>query len=160
MRGYPGIDLMPPQVLQQWVTAVTNNRSQAPDEATLFRFLTLRRRLIRELHAGGVGILLGSDAPQWMNPPGFSVHRELGSYVRSGLTPYQALETGTRNVARYFRAENEFGTVQTGRRADLILLAANPLENIDNTLRIAGVMVRGRWLSRAALDQRLAAYRS
>jgi len=159
MRLYPGMEYMPQQTVQQWVQAVTNNRAQGPGPDVLASFLELRRRLIRELHAGGVGLLLGSDAPQWMNPPGFSVHRELGSYVRSGLTPYQALETGTRNVARHFRAENEFGTVAEGRRADLILLDANPLENIDNTMRIAGVMVRGRWLSRADIEQRLATYR-
>ena len=82
--------------------------------------------------------------------------RELQTYVLSGLTPYQALETGTRNVARYFRAENEFGTVAQGRRADLILLDANPLADIANMSRQAGVMVRGRWLPREEIERRLA----
>lgn len=160
MAAWPGHEYLPAQLVQQWTTNVRNFRQQNADPARLARFLTLRRELIRQLHTAGVGILLGSDAPQWMNPPGFSIARELASYVTAGLTPYQALETGTRNVARYFRAENEFGTVAVGRRADLILLDANPLADIANFARQAGVMVRGRWLSREENAQRLAAYRN
>ena len=78
----------------------------------------------------------------------------------SGLTPFQALQTGTANVSRFLGTPDEFGTVQQGRRADLILLDANPLENIANVNRIAGVMARGRWLDRATIDQRLAGYRN
>lgn len=159
MAAWPGHEFLPPQTVQQWLTNVRNFR-QNSDAAARTRFLTLRRELIRGLHAAGVGILLGSDAPQWMNPPGFSVQRELQSYVASGLTPWQALETGTVNVARYFRAENAFGTVAAGRRADLVLLDANPLADIGNFARQAGVMVRGRWLPRAEIEQRLATYRN
>jgi imidazolonepropionase-like amidohydrolase len=159
MTRWPGMEFMPPQVVQQWTNYVSNFRQQN-DRGLLDRYLVIRRRMIRDLHAAGAGILLGSDAPQWMNPPGFSALRELESYVRSGLTPFQALQTGTVNVARYFGTPNEFGTVQAGRRADLVLLDANPLEDIANVNRIAGVMVRGRWLSRTEIDQRLAAFRS
>jgi cytosine/adenosine deaminase-related metal-dependent hydrolase len=159
MAGWPGHEYLPAQLVQQWVTSVRNFRTQNADQSRLERYLEVRRALIRQLHAGGVGLLLGSDAPQWMNPPGFSIARELASYVRAGLTPYQALETGTRNVARYFGAETEFGTVQVGRRADLILLDGNPLEDIAQFSRQAGVMVRGRWLGREEIAQRLAAYR-
>jgi len=158
MLRWPGMEFLPSQVTQQWANSVNNFRQQN-DQAQLTQFLTLRRTMLRELHRGGVGILLGSDAPQWMNPPGFSTLRELETYVTAGLTPYQALETGTSNVARFLGTE-EFGTVQQGRRADLILLDANPLENIANVNRIAGVMVRGRWLSRADIDQRLQGFRS
>lgn len=155
MAAWSGMQYLPSQLVQQWTQAVRNFREQNPDPARLARFLELRRRLIRELHAGGVGILLGSDAPQWMNPPGFSVHRELASYVRAGLTPFQALQTGTVNVARFLGTERETGTIERGKRADLVLLDANPLENIENVARIAGVVVRGRWLSQQDIAARL-----
>jgi imidazolonepropionase-like amidohydrolase len=120
------------------------------------RMSEMRRRLIMALHAGGAGLLLGSDAPQIYNVPGFSTHRELASLVEAGLTPFQALEPGTRNVAAFFGTENETGTVATGKRADLVLLDADPLADIGNTARLAGVMVRGRWLPRSEIDRRLA----
>ena len=155
MLDWPGMRYLPQQMRDNWATNVRNFRQQNTDAAALRRYLDVRHALIKQLHDGGVGILLGSDAPQWMNPPGYSALRELETYVLSGLTPYQALETGTRNVARYFRAENEFGTVAAGRRADLLLLDANPLADIANINRQAGVMVRGRWLPREEIERRL-----
>ena len=118
------------------------------------KFLTLRRRIIKELHAAGVPFALGSDAPQWWNVPGFSIHRELRSMVDAGLTPYQALRTGTQNIGTYLGTTD--GVVAAGRRADLMLLDANPLQDIGNSSRIAGVLVNGRWLPKADIDKRLA----
>ena len=74
----------------------------------------------------------------------------------AGLTPQQILTSGTRNVARYYGAEREFGTVTVGRRADLLLLEANPLNDVANVARRAGVMVNGRWLPEAEIQARLA----
>ncbi|HWO89595.1 MAG TPA: amidohydrolase family protein [Gemmatimonadales bacterium] len=155
MAAWPGTQYLPQQLVQQWIQAVRNFRQQNPDTARLARYLAVRRALIRRLHDEGVGILLGSDAPQWMNPPGFSIHRELASYVRAGLTPFQALRTGTVNVARFFGTERETGTIERGKRADLVLLEGNPLQDIGNVARIAGVMVRGRWLTVHELVGRL-----
>ncbi len=120
------------------------------------RMIEMRRRLIKALHAAGAGLLLGSDAPQVYNVPGFSTHRELASLVAAGLTPYQALETGTRNVATYFNTSKQTGTIETGKRADLVLLDGDPLADIGNTTRRSGVMVRGRWLPQAEIERRLA----
>jgi imidazolonepropionase-like amidohydrolase len=119
------------------------------------RMIEMRRRLIKALHAAGAGLLLGSDAPQVYNVPGFSTHRELASLVAAGLTPYQALETGTRNVATYFKTLKQTGTIETGKRADLVLLDGDPLADIGNTMRRSGVMVRGRWLPQAEIERRL-----
>jgi imidazolonepropionase-like amidohydrolase len=117
----------------------------------------LRRHLIKELHDAGAPLALGSDAPQFFNVPGFSIHHEMAMMVASGLTPFEVLVTGTRNPAIYFGTPEEFGTVEVGRRADLILLEANPLEDIGNVKRRAGVMVRGRWQPESAIQERLEA---
>ena len=114
-------------------------------------------KAIKALHNEGVLLLLGSDAPQLWDVPGFSVHRELRSYVDAGLTPYQALETGTRNVATFFGWEAESGTIAEGKRADLVLLDGNPLTDIGNTGRIAGVALNGRWIPKEEIQQRLSA---
>ncbi len=119
------------------------------------RYIDIRRSLIRELYDGGVPVLLGSDAPQVWNVPGFSTHRELELYVEAGLTPYEALSTGTIEIARHLDEEGRSGVVRPGARADLILLDANPLEDIENTMRIAGVVVDGRWISAEERERRL-----
>ena len=115
-----------------------------------------RRKLIKALHQAGAGLLLGSDAPQIYNIPGFATLRELASLVGAGLTPYEALETGTRNIAAFFGTLPTTGTIEVGKQADLILLDANPLTDIRNTARQSGVMVRGKWLSKTEIDTRLA----
>lgn len=119
------------------------------DQAVADRAIEIRRRIIRELHAAGATLLLGSDAPQVFNVPGFSLHHELALLVASGLTPYEALETGTTATAAFFGLDA--GTVEVGRIADLVLVDANPLEDIANSARVHGVLVRGRWASRAEL---------
>jgi imidazolonepropionase-like amidohydrolase len=128
------------------------------DTQEAFRLLTAQRQLVKALQDSGAGLLLGTDSPAMGILPGFGVHRELQALVQAGLTPYQALTTGTRNVAAYFGTLNESGTVAVGKRADLVLLDANPLEDIRNTTRISGVMITGRWLPKAELDRRLDKY--
>jgi imidazolonepropionase-like amidohydrolase len=111
----PEMRYVAPQMITQWGD---QKRSMLADletmPASIDRVLTLRRRLIKALHDGGVGLLLGSDAPQTYNVPGFSIHRELEVLVGAGLTPYQALETGTRNVAAFFGTLKEAGTIEVG----------------------------------------------
>lgn len=119
------------------------------------RAIDLRRKLILALHRSGAGLLLGSDAPQVFNVPGFSIHRELKMLVEAGLSPFEALQTGTVYPASFLNQEDIFGTLQTGLEADLVLLDGNPLQNIENSRRIHGVMIRGRWLSRQDLGRLL-----
>jgi imidazolonepropionase-like amidohydrolase len=157
MAKWPEMRYVPPQQLEQWI-AGKQKFLASPDGAAENRrqFLEVRRALLMALHGGGAGIVLGSDAPQVWNVPGFSIHRELRAMVEAGLTPWQALATGTRNVAAFFGTADRTGTISEGKRADLVLLDGNPLADIGNTARIAGVMVGGRWLPRAELDTRLA----
>jgi len=148
---------VPRQMVLGWLEGTKRIR----DDTTLTRekrvaFIALRRKLIKALQAGGVGIALGSDSPQYWNAPGFSLNRELASYVAAGLTPYQALSTGTRNIARFLGNEAEAGTIAVGKRADLILLDANPLADIKNISRKAGVMLGGKWLPKEEIERQLA----
>ena len=108
------------------------------------------------MHRAGVGLLAGSDA---LNPycfPGFSLHDELEWLVKAGLSPMAALQTATRNPAKFFDQMNDFGAVEPGKVADLVLLDADPLQDIKNTRRIASMVVGGRLLDRGTLQKMLA----
>ncbi len=118
-------------------------------------FIGLRRQLIKSLQEKGHGMLLGSDAPQVFNVPGFSIHHEIDGMERAGLTPVQILRSGTVNPARFFGMENQFGAVAEGMDADLLLIDANPLDDLDALKEVSGVMVRGRWIDKAAIDAKL-----
>jgi imidazolonepropionase-like amidohydrolase len=154
MARWPEMKYAPAEQVQKWIAAKEGMAAKFP-AADRQKFLALRRKLIKALHDGGVPFALGSDAPQTWNVPGWSAHRELKVIVAAGLTPYQALRTGTANVALYFGTQDSTGTIAPGRRADLLLLDANPLQDISNTMRIAGVMLNGRWLPKAEIDKRL-----
>jgi imidazolonepropionase-like amidohydrolase len=146
-----------PQVVTNWRNMKNNLLEQPPaPREQQQEFTALRRRFIKTLYDSGVPFLLGSDAPQFWNVPGFSAHRELGALVAAGLTPYQALRTGTVNVARFLGEEGVSGVVRQGARADLILVDGNPLQDIANTLRISGVVVNGRWIGAAERNAMLA----
>ena len=112
--------------------------------------------VLAELNRAGAGILMGTDAPQQYSVPGFSLHREMERMVDAGMTPYEVLRSGTANVGSYFSAWDTFGLVAGGQRADLLLLTANPLEDVSNVARRAGVMVRGRWYPEDQIQERLA----
>jgi len=119
------------------------------------RIAEMNRRMVVALHEAGAGILLGTDAAQAYHIPGFAVHEELAYLVEAGLSPYEAIESGTRNTAVAMGKSDEFGTIEIGKRADLILLEANPLEDVSNVQKRNGVMLRGCWLSEEQLRSML-----
>lgn len=119
------------------------------------KFNEIRRQLMKKLQDGGHGMLLGSDAPQLFNVPGFSIHHEIDGMLSAGLTPLEIIKSGTINPAIYFGREGEFGEVKENQSADLILLNANPLKDIKALKAISGVMVRGQWLSKENIDVKL-----
>jgi imidazolonepropionase-like amidohydrolase len=110
--------------------------------------------IVRKLHAAKVPFLAGTDTPAGVDViPGVSLHLELERFVAAGFTPLQALQTATLNPAKFYHKLNDYGSVQPGRIADLVLLEANPLDNIANTRRIAGVITDGRYLSQSDLTE-------
>jgi len=111
-----------------------------------------RKRLTKALHDCGARILLGTDYPNALIAPDFSMHGELHNLVEAGLTPDQAIKAGTRDAAEFFHALHELGTVAVGWRAALNLLEADPLHDTGNVARRVGVMVRGRWYPQAELQ--------
>ena len=157
LKNRPETRYVSSAIVDEWVArkeAQFEDRSFDPDTAA--RAVKLRRQLILELHKAGAGLLLGSDAPQIFNVPGFSAHRELRALVAAGLTPYEALRTGTVAVAEFLGSNG--GVIAEGKDADLILLDANPLDDIRNSERIHGVVLRGVWHSAGELDARLRRY--
>ena len=141
--------------LKNWITNKENLMKNPKYQAgQVNRFIRLRRKLISECNKNGVGLLLGSDAPQVFNVPGFSIHHELAYLVRAGLTPYQALRTGTVNTGIFLR-QPDLGTIKIGNVSDLLLLTANPLIDIRNTKKVDGVMLGSKWLSKEFIDETL-----
>lgn len=164
VTAYEELRYMPPDMVEAW-TASHRERLTDPDSdpAVSRTVIDNRMRILEALSEGGVGILMGTDSPQQFSVPGFSLRRELQRMAEAGMSPYEILASGSRNVGEYFANEDEFGTIAPGQRADLVLLAADPLTDIGNASRIEGVMVRGRWHPKAEIDARLeeiaAAYR-
>lgn len=156
LLAFPELKYMPLEQIQQWRSAqdsLLKSSDFNPDVAR--NVIKNRMRLLKVLDDGGVKILLGSDAPQRFSVPGFSIHREMKRMSDSGMKPYDILRSGTYNVGLYLKEKDNFGTIEVGKRADLILLDANPLEDIGNIARRSGVMVRGRWLSEREIQSRL-----
>jgi imidazolonepropionase-like amidohydrolase len=123
------------------------------DLATRKEFVEKELAVVNAMHRAGIPFLAGTDTPPGVYIfPGFSLHEELQRFVAAGFTPMEALQTATLNPAKFLGMEDRLGTVEKGKVADLVLLDANPLDDIRNTQRIAAVIVNGRYLSRAELD--------
>lgn len=151
--------------------------SNPPEERYRRRYVELRNRIVVALYRAGGKLMAGSDSLEGLSLPGFALHRELESLVAAGLPPFAALWSATRSPAaflnqggsgrtEYARVDSEgirfetvitvdvgFGRIAVGKRADMVLLGASPLDDIRNTTLIEGVVLRGRWLPRDELDE-------
>jgi len=151
----PGLDFVPPSLAKEWRSSF-NDEQMKERAAWLGRQAVNDWKLAGELHCGGIPLLVGSDSLDAFVFPGDSLHRELAELVQAGFTPIEAIQAATRGAAQFLGREKDFGTVEAGKTADLVLLDANPLENIANTRKILGVIHNGDYLDRAALDAMLA----
>ncbi|MBL8767974.1 MAG: amidohydrolase family protein [Planctomycetes bacterium] len=124
--------------------------------------LPFQQKAVRALRDAGAGIVAGTDMGNPFVIAGFALHEELAYLVGAGLTPYEALRAATADAARCMKAENDWGTIAVGRRADLVLLSANPLDDVTNAALRVGVVLHGRWLTedtmRTELERRAAAF--
>lgn len=131
------------------VATQPTDASGRQQNTTLYR---MAQHHVGQAHAAGVKILAGTDAGDTYVFPGFAIHDELVELVSSGLAPADALRSATLDAAVFAGLDDDFGTVETGKTADLVLLDANPLEDVRHTRRIAGLFFAGKYLDRAALD--------
>jgi imidazolonepropionase-like amidohydrolase len=156
LAAMPELKYAPPQQVEQWKTAHRNRLNQPNFDRKKAELIAKNRmRILKALHDGGVRMLLGTDAPQQFSVPGFSIHREMAHMVRCGFTPYQIIQSGTKNVGDYYKDKDNFGAIEAGKRADLILVEANPLKDVASVARRAGVMARGRWLPESEIRRKL-----
>jgi hypothetical protein len=153
----PEMKYMDPVSLASWdprTYVMTMNRTEEEWEAVR-KELPLLIKLTGALQKAGSRLLLGTDTPNPFLVPGFSIHTELQILTHAGLSPYEALKMGTYNAAECLGKLNEFGTIEKGKQTDMILLDENPLDDVANITKVAGVMVRGQWFTEIELQKKL-----
>ena len=153
----PEMRFMPPRIREGWGPATNpyTRRFGKDHYPGIMARYALLEKIVRGFRAAGVRMLIGTDALNTAVVPGFSMHDELNDLVAAGLTPYEALRAATANAAEFLGAADRVGTVTTGKRADLLLLEADPLKDVKNANRRAGVMLRGQWMTEAELRKML-----
>ena len=154
IRAQPDFRFYPAKVQQQWLDFYKRNRMlQTIPLEKRARWVDLREKLIRAIHDAGGKLMTGSDTPEFLWLYGFGLHHELKALKDAGISNYAVLAAGTRNPHEFFGTLDKVGTIQKGKRADLILLNANPLDNIEATKNRAGVMLKGKWYSQEELNR-------
>lgn len=154
IRAQPDFKFYPAKVQQQWLDFYKRNRfiTTVPLDKRA-RWVELREKLIKAIFDAGGKLMAGSDTPEFLWLYGFGIHHELKALKDSGISNYAVLSAGTRNAHEFFGTLDKVGTVQKGKRADLILLNANPLDDISATKNRSGVMLKGKWYTQTELDR-------
>lgn len=156
IRSSPNLKYVHPLLQSKWLTANNYFKNSTPELVTRFdKMVRFHFQLVKIFGDAGVPIIAGTDMGLSGVIAGFSLHDELELLVEAGLTPEQALNAATLAPARWLGIDKEVGSIEVGKFADLILLDGNPLTDINNTRRIAGVFVNGKWLPKNKLDQML-----
>lgn len=152
-------EYLPEDVRSKWLKTANQYKSSlnTPSKARQNRALMAdwKKQIVNQMNQAGVRFMAGTDTPIFFLTPGFSLHKELQTLVDAGLSPMEALASATTSPAEYFGLEKVQGQVEPGMRADLILLNANPLEDIRHTQEINSVILNGKLLDRRKLDQLL-----
>jgi imidazolonepropionase-like amidohydrolase len=152
VKNSPNLQYNHPMLQSKWLTANKYNKNSSPENIALFEnFTKFNRLLVKACKAAGVPIVAGTDAGTSGVFPGFSLHDELELLVEAGLTTQEVLYAATNLPSSWLGIERLVGTVEVGKKADLILLDANPLENIKNSREIAGVFINGTWLNKTKI---------
>jgi imidazolonepropionase-like amidohydrolase len=157
LKSQPTLKYVHPLLQSKWVVANRYSKNGTPELADYFeRMVEFHTRLLRAFNAAGVPIVAGTDVGTSGVVAGFSLHDELQLMVKAGMSNQEVLASATRLPAEWLGVNVDRGTIEVGKRADLVLLDANPLDDIANTRKIAGVFLNGRWLDRKRLDTMLA----
>lgn len=152
----PEMEYLPKFQVDEWMKLYNRGVGKGVASQEVERVIQQNReRLLKTLNDVGAPILLGDDTPNLFQVPGFSIHNELAAMQAAGLSPYDVLLSGTKRVGEYLH--KPVGTITVGYVADLLLLDANPLDDVANVRKMSGVMLRGQWLSSSEIQQRLKA---
>ena len=152
-RAQPDIRFYPPKVIDLWMGVSRKYLATAASTERRDKYIAIRNKLVKAIHDAGGKIMAGSDTPEWLMLYGHTLHLELIDLRDAGLSNYAALESATRNPAEFFGTLRTTGTIAKGKAANLVLLDANPLDDISNTQKRFGVMVKGRWFLQSELDK-------
>jgi hypothetical protein len=152
LESDPRLKYVPASVRAQWDPAKLRANTSPEELAALKTEAARDLELVKAMHSAGVRFMAGSDGPDPYVFPGFSLHDELDWLVRSGSTPLQALQSATLNPALFLGRIDKYGLVEPEHVADLVLLDANPLDDIRNAGKIFGVVANGKYYSRKDLD--------
>lgn len=157
LKALPSLPFVHPLFQSKWLTANKYNKMSSPEQIAHFeKYVAFNLLLVKACKAAGVPIVAGTDAGTSSVVHGFSMHDELALLTKAGLTNEEALTSATRLSAQWLGIDQQIGTVETGKLADLMLLEANPLTDIKNTRKIAGVCINGVWLDKANIQATLA----
>jgi hypothetical protein len=155
----PDYAYIPKVILEERWAIRTRYWKAAPAEASRKKYIDIRKKMTYQLWKAGVPLMAGSDSPEWFLVQGFSVHDELETFVKAGLSNYAALETATKNPASYLGLIGSKGTVEVGKDADLIILDADPLKDISNSKTVNTVILNGIPYGQADLQRLLGSAR-
>lgn len=153
IKAQPDIRFYPQKTIDFWLGVNKRYWATAASAERRAKYVAVRNKITKAIYDAGGKIMAGSDTPEWLLLYGFTLHRELKTLNEAGLSTYAVLESATRNPAEFFGTLKQTGTIEKGKRADLVLLEANPLENISNTERRAGVMLKGKYYTQAEMNK-------
>ena len=156
-RSDPRLKLVSPALRKNWIAGLKDMESMGMGSPGWGKAIDRVYEQVADMHDRGVATMAGTDTGAAMTFPGSALHQELKLLVeKCRFTPMDALLSATIVSAKFFKMEDQLGTIETGKIADMVLLSADPLEDIANTRKIDGVMLNGRWMDRTALDKVIA----
>ena len=156
LRQQPEMLYLPGLLVTQWFNTKSKLESDGVlAEAKVKPYLEFRQWLFLELHKAGVPMIMSSDSPQVFNVPGFSIHREIESMSKAGMSNYEILKTGTVNPAKYMEQEGQWGVLKPGAAAEFVMVQKNPLEDLTTMQKPQAIMIQGKFIQRDELQLQL-----